>query len=86
LQAAAYNAFFHRFVQLAIKGSYILMFSYRKVHLSLATFCRPNSLSGFSSALRAHSITGGIMMNWRQLCWCKHHYHGCQKCEMCSYV
>jgi len=32
--------------------------------LSLATFCRPNSL--FSSASRAHSVTGGVTMNRRQ--------------------
>ena len=34
-------------------------------------------LSVLSSASRARSVTGGIMMNRRQL-WCEHHCQGCQ--------
>jgi len=46
--------------------------------LSLATICQPNFLHSILFSITCPSITGGIMINRRQL-WCgNHHYHGCQ--------
>jgi len=72
--------FFHHLVWFTIEGCLqsrsvyiVLSTSYRKgMHtpsFSLATICRPNSLFIFTSASRAHYITGGILTNRRQLWW-----------------
>jgi len=37
----------------------------------------------FRFSITCTSITGGAMMNGRQLWWRKHHYQGCQKRKTC---